>query len=858
VVVIADACRAGEKNDFGRELFDLAKKSNIAVLLGCQPGTKSYESPQLRSGIYTYFLLRALGNPKNRTESGGLWTSRLAASIESSVYEYTKHDYGDNAQRPTAFADPTSDVMLAKFIDKSLASDGKDADLAMTLDREKNAEELIVTAESKLGANDYPGALEAAKQALALKPEKLQSAYYAALATEYMGRSGEHQKFCNLMTNSIDPYFKNFGMFISNSRATPIEARLKAMEAYWQASPKDDIYAIQVWARARTFATLAETKRVILSILPGLTSKGRVRAFFEGEIANADGNLDLAIAKYREARKFDEGQDLIGNDMLVLLEMTTLFIQHKYPEVKALLKVQFNSEKVSPMIWTSGAAYLKLMGNRDAAIAIIKKGIKEGILPEDDVVLIAVAMGASLPDISEDLDAQVKLQPYSWKVRTVATFAHGMKDKDAHATALAIEDANHYCDDELEIATLAYRINDAILADSVAQGVQSSVSPTDIRETYRLLFLSFVDRLGTDSEKWQILGTLGLSSMQGPNTYHLFKKYIKDFNAKASQGADFYEMLFQLAASDEDDEMVKFAVLQPSILEPDRSEYRLNYVAYLLSRRNYASAKEALKEVKQVSDDAKQLRAAIDAIFLARSGDKSALVKLMKSEFGPEEYAQIGRGITAICLADLGMGDLALPHLEAVSKYNLKTIPNIRFRCVEAEMKVLKTANKVAQADSIFFDILASDQNCPAITASFFGTKPDISNYVGEFKSDTKWFSDDLFEESNPTHKDQLNMAAIGQGTIVLKVNSDGNASGSISIVGGDTFVITAKVDALGNLRGEVKSDKHTLIVEAKLLSNDFKRTETFKKSNVGQIVVFTDERGIQTRWLIPNSRIKP
>ena len=857
VVLIADACRAGEKNEFGIELYEQAKKMNIAVLLGCEPGHKSYEAPALRSGVFTYFLLKALSNPMNRTASGGLWTSRIAKSVEKSVFEYTQHDYGDNAQRPISFADPTSDVMLAKFIDRSPAGPAKNEDLAMTTDPKKNADELTTTAETQLAAGDFTSALESAKQALTLDATKLQSAYFAAISAQSLGRSGEHQKFCNLMTNSDNPYYRNFGVFLSNSRATPVDDRISAMNAFWKACPKDDISAIQIWSRARTYCSLAETKRIILTILPTLTSNGRLKAFFEGEVAFADGNINLAIEKYQAARKFSDGLEFLTNDILVLLEMTGLFIEKRTPELKVLLKEQFSQDKVSPMIWASGAAYLKLVGNRDAAIAIIKKGIKESALPEDDVVLVAVAMGGNLPEIIDDLDAQVNLHPFSWKLRTVAAIARGIKEKDANASAKAFEDASHYCDDEVEIATLAYKINEAILNDGIAQGIQKPERITSIRETYRLLFLNFVDRLGTDSEKWQILGTVGISSSQGPNTYRLFRQYIKNFNARATQGSDFYTILFQLATSEEDDAMAKFAVEHPSLLEPDRSYNHLLYVAYLLSKRDYVNAKSAFASVAQVSDAMKPLKSAVDAIFLARTGDKTPLINFLKKPFDETEEAQIGRGIAAISLADLGQGEGALPHLKGVTVYNLKMIPSMRFRCAEAEMRILKAQNKVAESDEILFDILQTDQVSPPIQDSFFGLKQGIAHFTGEFNAETKWFSDDLFEEKNPTHKDQLNMSAVGEGTISLKIDNAGIASGSIAVVSGETFTITGKVDDRGNLRGSAKSPSHTYTVEAKMLSNEFKLTESFKKSNVGQIVVFTDERGIQTRWLVPFSRMK-
>ena len=120
------------------------------------------------------------------------------------------------------------------------------------------------------------------------------------------------------------------------------------------------------------------------------------------------------------------------------------------------------------------------------------------------------------------------------------------------------------------------------------------------------------------------------------------------------------------------------------------------------------------------------------------------------------------------------------------------------------------------------------------------------------------WFSDVLYDEKNPTHKDQIDLAAVGKGTISLTVAADGSVLGSVQIEGGESYTIKASVDALGNLQGEAKSPKSRMTIEAKLLTNEFKQTESFKKSSTGQIVVFTSQSGHIIRWLLTQSKLHP
>jgi hypothetical protein len=119
VVVVSDACRAGEQNPFGRKLIDLGKKTNIGILLGCAPGMKSYEAPKLGQGTFTYFLNRAIQKKSAvDTAIGAMLLSKLGEGVAKNVEEYTRHDYGDNAQKPSIYAEKEQEVVLGTFAPK--------------------------------------------------------------------------------------------------------------------------------------------------------------------------------------------------------------------------------------------------------------------------------------------------------------------------------------------------------------------------------------------------------------------------------------------------------------------------------------------------------------------------------------------------------------------------------------------------------------------------------------------------------------------------------------------------------------------------------------------------------------------
>jgi tetratricopeptide (TPR) repeat protein len=416
----------------------------------------------------------------------------------------------------------------------------------MVSDQEKVSDQMLEIGGEHMVAGNYDACLEACKQALSLHPGNMYAAYYASVACTYLGRTGEHEKYCDMLKSSSEPYFHNLGIVMSDSRVTQFSERLNALEAYWASSPKTDLYATIAWGKARSYLPLAMTKSLLLKLIPDLSSNSRIKSFFEAEVAVADNKLETALKKYQESLKVSEGNTLITDEELTVMQFPILRQLRKDDELKALMRAQFSTEHVSQIIWVTVAANLKEMGNRDAAIAIIKKGMKEPNLTEQTVVTAGEIIGASIGEIVDDLDVAQKASPYSWKIRVVALIARGTKEQKSDATEKAFEEAAKYCDDDLEIISLTYTLLNSIFDDATKYKGISADKFAEPKELFRLMFFNLVDHIGTDSFKWFQLGELGLETLQGPSAYRLFKQYLRDFSASSELGSEFFTMLFSL------------------------------------------------------------------------------------------------------------------------------------------------------------------------------------------------------------------------------------------------------------------------------------------------------------------------
>jgi len=113
VLIIADACRSGTGSKFGNELKSLGERTNLAVMLGCAPGGRSYEYQALGKGVFTHFLVRALDEKENYDATSGLMLgSVVGRKVAGRVAAYTERDYGADKQSPDVWSKKSTDVVI--------------------------------------------------------------------------------------------------------------------------------------------------------------------------------------------------------------------------------------------------------------------------------------------------------------------------------------------------------------------------------------------------------------------------------------------------------------------------------------------------------------------------------------------------------------------------------------------------------------------------------------------------------------------------------------------------------------------------------------------------------------------------
>lgn len=113
VLIIADACRSGTGSKFGNELKTLGERTNLAVMLGCAPGGRSYEYQALGKGVFTHFLVRSLDEKENYDATSGLLLgSVVGRKVAGRVAAYTERDYGADKQSPDVWSKKSTDVVI--------------------------------------------------------------------------------------------------------------------------------------------------------------------------------------------------------------------------------------------------------------------------------------------------------------------------------------------------------------------------------------------------------------------------------------------------------------------------------------------------------------------------------------------------------------------------------------------------------------------------------------------------------------------------------------------------------------------------------------------------------------------------
>jgi len=844
VLVITDACRAGDKNDFGNELIELGKKSNIAILLGCEPGTKSYESPKLKSGVFTHFLIRALENKTLRSSMGSLWASSVAKSVAKNAFGYTQPDYGSNAQKPTAWTDESKDILIGAFpseISEKFSLKTVEAEAGKT-DPNRYSDALLEHATNFAATGNYEQAISALKVVESISPDNLSAKFLLACSLLGTGRYGESERLFREIRLAGNETYSPLATLWTPSRSVPpldrVEAAQQLVRTY---APSEDIL-ITVWGSMRAYASGSEVTNFCRVILPSTDPNSMIHYILKADLAIGEGKVDEAIMAYQTA-DLCPPTTYVNRYLVRTLHSRLLGDLDRYDALKSLLKEPFDAGP-QQATWLASSAYgLRRAGDLKGSVEVAQRAAKTKGLLGDAACLSVQMAGVEAGSLAADLALRLKESPFDWKLRYAALFSEAMQKQDPNLVANAFTEVQKYCDDPVNLLLQVYELNDAVFEDAIENhGAETSVR-NDFDNSIYKQWIGLIDKFGTSETLWNKLGITAMRLGEGPRIFNLMQTLTGESAAKGRLGNLYYQTRYLLANAAEDLDTMRQCVLAPGVMESDRVDMKWSFAAHLTMLGQYKGAAELTKGLPSGSFMIGPMREVVLAGSKFKSGDKNAFEEILKTEVKHEVQA-VAQQIAAVILAQNG-------HAKEVERILAEANPNGKLtnqsasaHCVAEYAKLLQTEKRAKELDDLAFRCSQANLGNPILAAVPFATPFAVPTDL-----DLIWVGEDFVDEKNPTHTLQVDGFGAGYASLKLTTKPDGTLTGTLKIEKGETYTLTGIVDKIGNLRATATLPNSSSPAEllAKIVPANRYRSQVLvlRKSNHKQVqlVAMTHER---------------
>jgi len=804
VLVIVDACREGAEHPFGRELFELAGRARIGVLLGCAPGRQSYEDARRGHGIFTAELLQALATEGLReTSSGALWFSRVAQATAAAVQGATAREAVP--QEPALWYDPTRDVLLSATLPAELGPERLAAFLESSehLTPEAQAAALLAYAEELARNGRGEECVQVLKVAEQLGPLAPPAAFLMYSNLLGLGRSLEAARALQeLRTREAESLHALVAGVIDQSGGTSEVERSQAARELWESGvqvPFDLlVLMVQAHMRAGAGSEALEIARAALEQAPAGSADG---AYLSAAVALLSGNPEQA------AEDFERCEGLEGG----LCDRRSLRAERVSAQAQAgriLEAIELCDRSVADWPedgrWLAERAWLKRRSARslaelDAAALDARAALERELAPAH--VLLAVrAAGARAPELCESVRAQAERCPLSFESQIAAVFAcqpADMAQSVASATRLAGRP-------DLAYATLWRMTIDGLIEQCLrARTLHGPDSPEERATTEAFaaawpralqVLVARSGGFGGDPQAWRLLSELFARAGE----YDAFARLVE---------RRLGERIARGLLSDELAGAIGIALLNSGREEGFREVTRdvqdggvrdmlaWRYAAYLATRGRDAEAREVLGERVQPRDLASQgeLAPALLGLLAARGGgEQRARELLVQDEPERDPLALALHYLAWLALDEPGRADR---WLEALSQRT----PLDGFYGLEACMR-------------------GQPGRDPREIALLAATALPVNGLLAE----TSFLPEPALEAFVGAHAYELQPGAgplVGEGaTLTLTVLKGGKLVGTWIGASGDSYVLQGTLDAYGNLEAELDTEGGSHLVLAKLV----------------------------------------
>ena len=655
VLFITDACRAGTKNDFGVELASLCHQANLAVILGCAPGKRSYEYPELKQGAFTHFLLEGLQEPSLRDSSGALWASKLGQQVQKKVYDFTEPDHGKFAQVPTLWGDEsTLDVLLAAYPtdSPSQASINSFKDKASKLSRREYVSSLSTYARALADKNQNTEAIEILKVVEQLGELGHESRYLLAATLDQLGRSGEARKVYEPLVAEKSGFWKDLATTSSLSRSIDPQARLQSAQ--------------------RLLATSSDWElcRLGCLVIDQLGSRQErlkwSRFFAEKPSASpkqkfySKAHLALNEHRWKDALTLLEAaHNSSGNDpddeslMLACLEPLQAIGNLKARD--AFLDEASQGTRISSLALLFKAKIAKEKGDSKASLLNLQLALK-GNIGADYLFFAVKVAGPYIGSLQDEFLEAAGKHPYSWRAHIVTLLMKQLKgDPNPMEEYLR---STRYVDDELTFYSSIYDMFSSVMGEELSLGTLKQTAYEEQINVYFLQLVRYANSFGFETSLWKQLLQFGLFSERSSQFDRVARRFLPQDAKSIPINLRFQIMLLAMNRGDQ----LRVESLRTAGLDSDDVEGSIGYLAcYYAVLGKYKEAQVLINHQARLSPDWSARVEALKTYILVKTNPKVAS-KLHVSSSSKDIIVQAIEGLT---LATLGQWNRAEPLLTA-------------------------------------------------------------------------------------------------------------------------------------------------------------------------------------------------
>lgn len=829
VLVITDACRGGEKNSFGKELAALSDKANIGVMLGCEPGRRSYQNARAGHGYFTDALLEALRKPELRQkDTGALWASEVGKFLAEEVEKDTSKREGI-PQVPAIECDDRQDVMVGAFVPANFDEKTLAALKAVKegLDPGKLSAALSVYANRLWDDRRLSEAAELLRMSDGLTPLEAGDRLLLAVALDMDGRENEAAANFRKVANS--------GVRLYADLATLL-------------SPESKDIDIKVEAARRVFIENSDAGFVCgLIPLIGAPGDSTKRTELLADFLKGATHLKEQTKTYIEAEAALDKVDLKQAEALFKKALGTFGVQVEPNRIRwRLAQTQISQLKIREAVdtCTDGAAakqsdegdWLLLrgllhrlhLGDRAAAAADARLALRCKLTP-DQMLSAMHVLGAEMIDSVEDLRKCAESNPRSVPGQVMGFIVGLMGEKQKLPFSLpAGHLAFRYAEDpksavityEKATASLWQDLMDdgAIPPDAVAAMVDSRASN----------LLSAVPAGGDDAEFWRMLAERCLQARRAPQALAYFEKVWSKRLAEGKVRPSVLAAYAMVALSAGDWKVVDTICGSSKAQSFEEQDLPWMHAVSLLIRGDRTGALQKAKVLGDPGSGYKDIADALRLLASIQGKDSKSATAALNAAPAPELL--VGNVLKALGWLEVGDMEKAGSLLERAAG-----IDNWAHQAVDAYVlaqfaAALKAGGNIETADQIVFVLQFTFPWMPSLRDVSYGSKNDLASYEGEMKFGATQVADDR---------------SLSATSATFRITATGKVTGKV----GD-FDLQGTLDGKGNLRGTASGNGKTWDAYAKLAPKSY--YESFEQlKNGNQTLILQSREGPRLAFLL-------